>query len=180
MICATRVRAATPADVPSIFSLVLALARYEKLEHEVSATEADLAAHFFGDRPYAEALVAHPAAAEQEESHAPAVGFALYFHNYSTFLGRPGIYLEDLFVLPEHRRRGHGRALFAALARVAVERRCGRLEWAVLNWNEPAIAFYRSLGARRLDEWSTFRMTGEAIANLAGSDPAASGAPAPR
>jgi GNAT superfamily N-acetyltransferase len=170
MTSATQVRVATPADAPALFSLIQALAHYERLEDEVSATESDVAAHLFGERRYAEALVA------QEGPDAPAVGFALFFHNYSTFLGRPGLYLEDLFVLPEHRRRGHGRALLAALARIAVERRCGRIEWAVLNWNEPAIAFYGSLGARRLDEWSTFRMTGSAMEKLAGinSPPSAS------
>ncbi len=95
------------------------------------------------------------------------VGFALFFHNYSTFLARPGLYLEDLFVLPEHRRKGHGLALLREFARIAVERRCGRLEWSVLNWNAPAIAFYRSLGAKPMDEWGIFRMTGEAITGLA-------------
>jgi GNAT superfamily N-acetyltransferase len=155
------IRAATAADVPTLHALVMALATYEKLAHEVTATEADLEVHLFGSRPYAEALVA--------EDGGQAVGFAVYFHNYSTFLGRPGIYLEDLFVLPEARRRGHGRALLRALAAIAVERRCGRLEWAVLHWNEPAIAFYRSLGAQRLDEWGTFRMTGSAIARLSES-----------
>jgi GNAT superfamily N-acetyltransferase len=156
------VRPATPADVPALYALVRALSRYERLEHEVSATEADLREHLFGARPFAEALVAPGA-----QSDAPAVGFALFFHNYSTFLGRPGIYLEDLFVLPEHRRQGHGKALLSALARLAVERRCGRLEWSVLNWNEPAIAFYRSLGAVRMDEWSVFRTTGGALESLA-------------
>jgi GNAT superfamily N-acetyltransferase len=152
------VRAATAADVPTLHALVMALAMYEKLAHRVTATEADLEVHLFGSRPYAEALIA-------EEGGKP-LGFAVYFHNYSTFLGRPGIYLEDLFVLPEARRKGHGRALLRALAAIAVERRCGRLEWAVLDWNEPAILFYRSIGAERLDGWGTFRMTGEAIARL--------------
>jgi GNAT superfamily N-acetyltransferase len=163
MKASSHVRAATREDVPVLHSLVRALAHYEKLDHEVSATESDFAAHLFGERPYAEALVAHEGTPE-----GPVVGFALYFHNYSTFLGRPGIYLEDLFVLPQHRRNGHGRALLSAIARIAVDRRCGRFEWSVLNWNEPAIAFYRSLGARPLDEWSIFRMTGESIASLAG------------
>jgi GNAT superfamily N-acetyltransferase len=169
MPAAPSVRPASPADVPAIFSLVQALARYEKLEHEVSATEGDFAAHLFGAHPYAEALVA------EEPAGGPVVGFALYFHNFSTFLGKPGIYLEDLFVLPAHRRRGHGRALLSALARVAVERRCGRLEWSVLNWNEPAIRFYESLGARKLDEWSIFRMTGAAIERLASPGTGAAG-----
>jgi GNAT superfamily N-acetyltransferase len=153
------IRPASLRDVRSLHSLVLELARYERLEHEVSATEAGLAEHLFGARPFAEALVA--------EDGGDVVGFALFFHNYSTFLTRPGLYLEDLFVLPEHRRKGHGLSLLRELARIAVQRRCGRLEWSVLNWNEPAIAFYRSLGARPIDEWGIFRMTGEAIGQLA-------------
>jgi GNAT superfamily N-acetyltransferase len=162
------IRAATAADVPTLHTLIIALATYEKLAHQVTATEADLEVNLFGSRPYAEALIA--------EQEGRAVGFAVYFHNYSTFLGRPGIYLEDLFVLPEERRKGHGRALLRALAAIAVERRCGRLEWSVLHWNEPAIAFYRSLGAQRLDEWGTFRMTGEAITRLAASGTRRAGA----
>ncbi|MGO9835833.1 MAG: N-acetyltransferase family protein [Polyangiaceae bacterium] len=153
------IRAATRVDVRALHSLIVELARYEKLEHEVLGTEADLAEHLFGARPYAEALVA--------EDGGVVVGFALFFHNYSTFLARPGLYLEDLFVLPEHRRKGHGLALLREFARIAVERRCGRLEWSVLNWNAPAIAFYRSLGAKPMDEWGIFRMTGEAITGLA-------------
>ena len=116
----------------------------------------------FGERRYAEVLIG-------EEDGVPA-GFALFFHNFSTFLGRPGIYLEDLFVRPEHRGKGYGRSLLARLAEIAVERDCGRLEWAVLDWNEPAIGFYRSLGARPNDEWTVYRLTGEALASLAGSD----------
>jgi GNAT superfamily N-acetyltransferase len=154
------VRPAVLADVPTLYALVVELARYEKLAHEVSATPDDLSTHLFGPRPFAEALVA--------EDGGQAVGFALFFHNYSTFLGRAGIYLEDLFVLPAHRRRGHGKAMLREVARLAVERRCGRFEWSVLDWNEPAIAFYRSLGAKRLDDWRIFRMTGDAIARLAG------------
>lgn len=153
------IRPAVVADVAVLHALIVELARYEKLAHEVSASEDDLAAHLFGARPYAEALVA--------EESGQALGFALFFHNFSTFLGRPGLYLEDLFVLPDHRRKGHGRALLREVARLAVERGCGRLEWAVLSWNEPAIAFYRALGARRLDEWGTFRLTGDAMARLA-------------
>ena len=154
MICA-----AAESDVHALHSLVLDLARYERLEHEVLATPSDLREHLFGARPYAEALVA--------EDEGTVVGFALFFHNYSTFVGRPGLYLEDLFVLPEHRKKGHGLSLLRALARIAVERRCGRIEWSVLNWNEPAIAFYRSLGARPMTEWGIFRMTGDAIDHLA-------------
>jgi GNAT superfamily N-acetyltransferase len=118
-----------------------------------------LRVHLFGVRRYAEALVV--------EYDGRLVGFALFFHNYSTFLARPGLHLEDLFVLPEHRRKGHGRALLRELARLAVDRRCGRFEWSVLDWNEPAMAFYRSLGAKRMDDWRIFRMTGEAISGLA-------------
>jgi GNAT superfamily N-acetyltransferase len=114
--------------------------------------------HLFGPRPFAEVLIA--------EDDARAVGFALFFHNYSTFLAKPGIYLEDLFVLPEYRGRGHGKALFAALAKLAVVRGCGRLEWAVLDWNEPSIGFYKSLGAKPMDEWTVYRLTGEALKNL--------------
>ncbi len=153
------IRPATAADVPAIQALVLELARYEQLEHQVVSTEATLAEHLFGARPYAEALVA--------EDAQRTVGFALFFHNYSTFMGRPGLYLEDLFVLPSHRRKGHGRALLCELARLAVERRCGRLEWAVLNWNQPAIDFYEDLGAQRMTEWGPFRLTGDGLARLA-------------
>jgi len=154
------IRPAFRPDVPALHGLVRELARYERLEHEVLGTAAELEEHLFGPRPFAEALVV--------EDSCVVVGFALFFHNYSTFVGRPGLYLEDLFVLPEHRRKGHGFALLRELARIAVDRRCGRLEWSVLNWNEPAIAFYRSLGAKAMDEWGTFRMTGDAIGQLAG------------
>jgi GNAT superfamily N-acetyltransferase len=153
------VRPATPADVPTIARLIRALAAYERLAHEVVLDEDRLREHLFGPRPYAEALLAEEAGA--------VVGFALFFHNYSTFLGRPGLYLEDLFVEPAHRGRGHGKALLAALARLAVERGCGRLEWAVLDWNEPAIAFYRALGAEPMDEWTVYRLTGDALRRLA-------------
>ena len=158
------IRAARPEDVPTIANLVRELARYEHLEHEVSMTERDLAAHLFGSPRYAEVLMAEEATS--------VVGFALFFHNYSTFLGRPGIHLEDLFVLPAHRRRGWGRALLGEVARIAVERRCGRFEWAVLRWNEPAIAFYRSLGASGMDEWQTFRVAGAALDRLSKERPA--------
>jgi GNAT superfamily N-acetyltransferase len=156
------IRPATPSDVATLHTLIRELALYEKLEHEAVGTKEDLNAHLFGEfgaRRYAEALVA--------EDEARVVGFALFFHNYSTFLAQPGIYLEDLFVLPEHRRRGHGRALLRELARIAVERGCGRFEWSVLDWNEPAITFYGALGAQRMADWRIFRMTGEAIARLA-------------
>jgi len=153
------IRPARADDVPAIAHLIRLLARYERLEHQVTGRENDLREHLFGDRPLAEVLIADDAGV--------VVGFALFFHNYSTFLAQPGVYLEDLFVLPEHRRRGWGRALLGALARVAVARRCGRFEWAVLTWNEPAIAFYRALGSETLDEWRTLRVTGEALNRLA-------------
>ncbi len=158
------IRAAEPRDVPTICALIRELARYEKLEHEVVATEDEIRTSLFGPgAPQAEVLVVDPPEAGR------VVGFALFFHNYSTFLGRRGLYLEDLFVLPEHRRQGYGAALFRALARVAVDRGCGRFEWAVLDWNEPAIGFYRSLGAPPMPEWRICRLTGEALERLATS-----------
>ena len=154
------IRPASRADVPEIVSLIRALAVYEKLPHEVELDDAALAEHLFGPRPYAECLMAEDAGA--------VVGFALFFHNYSTFGGKPGLYLEDLFVIPEARGRGHGKALFLELARLAKARNCGRLEWAVLDWNEPAIGFYKSLGAVAKDEWTTYRLMGDALTELAG------------
>lgn len=148
------------ADVPLIAELIRGLARYEKLEHEVVMTEEKLTDSLFGDRRYAETIIA-------EEDGEP-VGFALFFHNYSTFLAQPGIYLEDLFVLPDKRAGGVGRALLERLAQIAVERGCGRLEWAVLDWNEPAIRFYERLGARPNSEWTVYRLTGESLHSLAG------------
>ncbi|HEY8506216.1 MAG TPA: GNAT family N-acetyltransferase [Gemmataceae bacterium] len=160
------IRPATPDDVPTIAALIRELAGYEKLAHEVVLDEADLREHLFGPRPYAEVLLA--------EDGGAVVGFALFFHNYSTFRGKPGIYLEDLFVRPEHRGKGHGKALLLRLARLAVERGCARLEWAVLDWNEPAIGFYRALGAVPMDEWTVYRLTGEALERAANraKDPA--------
>lgn len=155
------IRCATPADVPSIAELIRGLAEYERMSGEVELDEADLAAHLFGERPYAETLIA--------EHEGTAVGFALFFHSYSTFLGRPGMWLEDLFVLPEHRGAGHGKALLATLARIAIERGCGRLEWSVLDWNEPSIAFYRSLGATRSEGWHYYGLTGAALVQLSGA-----------
>lgn len=149
------IRSATTADTPAICDLIRALADYEKLSHTVVLDEDRLREHLFGQRVFAEVLVA--------EEGEKVVGFALFFHNYSTFLGQPGLYLEDLFVRPEYRRRGHGKALLAAVARIAIERGCGRLEWSVLDWNEPAIAFYRSLGAVPLDDWTMFRLVGDAL-----------------
>lgn len=155
------IRAATPADVPAIAQLIRELAEYERLTHTVVLTEADLQQHLFGERPYAEVLLA--------EEAGMIVGFALFFHNYSTFRGKPGIYLEDLFVIPSARGQGHGKALLRAIAQLAVERGCARVEWSVLNWNTPAIAFYQSLGARPLDEWTVYRLTGDALERLARS-----------
>jgi GNAT superfamily N-acetyltransferase len=148
------------ADVPLIADLIRGLARYEKLEHEVTMTEEKLTDSLFGERRYAETLIA-------EDDRQP-VGFALFFHNFSTFLARPGIYLEDLFVIPEQRGRGVGRALLERLAQVAVDRGCGRLEWAVLNWNQDAIRFYERLGAKPNSEWTVYRLTGEPLRALAG------------
>ena len=149
------IRPATIEDTPTICRLIRALAEYERLTQEVVLDEARLREHLFGPRPFAEALLA--------EEEGAAVGFALFFHNYSTFLSRPGLYLEDLFVVPEHRGKGHGKALLSAVARLAVERGCGRLEWSVLDWNEPALRFYRALGARPVDGWTIYRLTGEAL-----------------
>ncbi len=153
------IRPATPADVPAIASLIRALAEYEKLSYEVVLAEGALHKHLFGTRPFAEVLLA--------EDDGKLVGFALFFPNYSTFLGKPGLYLEDLFVLEEYRGKGHGKALFMALGKLAFERDCGRLEWAVLDWNEPAIGFYKSLAAKAMDEWTTFRLQGDALQKLA-------------
>lgn len=153
------IRSAAVADVPDILRLIKALAEYEKLSHEVVATEAALAQALFGPRPAAEVLLA--------EEDGRSVGFALFFQNFSTFLGKPGIYLEDLFVEPAFRGRGIGRDLLRAIARLAVERGCGRFEWAVLDWNAPAIGFYKSLGARPMDDWTVMRLTGEALERLA-------------
>jgi GNAT superfamily N-acetyltransferase len=153
------IRPATEADVPLIVRLIHGLAEYERLLHECEATEERVRASLFGPKPDAEVVIA-------EADGVPA-GFALFFHNYSTFLARRGIYLEDLFVFPEFRGRGIGRALLVHLARLAVARECGRLEWSVLDWNEPAIRFYRSLGAVPMDEWTVQRVTGEALDRLA-------------
>jgi len=147
-------------DVPLIAELIRGLARYEKLEQEVVMTEEKLTATLFGERRYAETLIA-------EEGGEP-VGFALFFHNFSTFLAQPGIYLEDLFVVPEQRGRGVGRALLERLAEVAVDRGCGRLEWAVLDWNVDAIKFYERLGAKPNSEWTVYRLTGRPLRALAG------------
>ena len=152
------IRQAELSDVPVIADLIRGLARFEKLEDEVSMTEELLAKNLFGKRRYAEALIAG-------DGGSP-VGFALFFHNFSTFLARPGIYLEDLFVVPEQRGQGIGRALLQRLAQIALERDCGRLEWAVLDWNRDAIGFYERLGAKPNSEWTVYRLTGEALTSL--------------
>lgn len=156
------IRPATIDDVPVIYTFIKGLAEYEKLAHEVVASEEILRQTLFGQRPYAEVVIAY--------YRQQPVGFALFFHNFSTFLGRPGIYLEDLFVQPEFRSKGFGRKLLAYLARLTRERNCGRLEWSVLDWNEPAIRFYKSLGAKPMDEWTIFRVTGAALDNLSQED----------
>jgi len=152
------IRPAVRQDVPLVADLIRELAKFEKLEHEVVLTDDLLVAGLFGARPYAEAVIA-------EEDGRP-IGFALFFHTFSTFLARPGIYLEDLFVLPDQRGRGVGRALLGHLAHLALERGCGRLEWAVLNWNQEAIRFYERLGARPNSEWTVYRLAGEALQAL--------------
>ena len=152
------IRLATPNDVSTILSLVRALSEYEKLAHEMVGTEADLHQGLFGPRPYAEAVIA-------EVDGNPA-GFALYFYNFSTFLMKPGVYLEDLFVLPEYRRRGIATELLKYLAAHALSKDCRRLEWSVLDWNEDAIAFYKRIGAVLMDEWTGCRVSGEALVNL--------------
>ena len=152
------IRAAMADDVPLILGFVRELAEYERLSDQVTATEDALRATLFGERPAAEVLIAR-------RDGEPA-GFALYFQNYSTFVAKPGIYLEDLYVKPAQRGHGIGRALLTRIAALAVERGCGRFEWAVLDWNEPAIGFYRKLGARPLDDWTVFRLSGDALRNL--------------
>jgi len=150
-------------DIPQVLAFIRELAHYERLEHEVLATEQDLLEALFGEPRYAEVVFACLGP--------KPVGFALFFHNFSTFKGRPGIYLEDLYVRPEMRGRGVGRSLLRWMARTALVRGCARLEWAVLDWNTPSIAFYESLGAQPLDEWRTFRLTGAALEQLGGPSP---------
>jgi len=152
-------RPATPGDVEQILAFIRELAAYEKLEHQVVATAPELSRHLFGDRPAAEVVIA--------ELEAVPVGFALFFQNFSTFLGRPGLFLEDLYVQPQARGKGIGKALLVYLARLAVERGAGRLDWNVLDWNEPAIGFYQRLGATVLPDWRTCRVTGDALIALA-------------
>jgi GNAT superfamily N-acetyltransferase len=157
---AVEIRPATEADVSLILTLIGELADYERLSHEVVATEEALRDSLFGERRFAEVLLAY-------RDGRPA-GFALFFHSFSTFLGKPGIYLEDLYVRPEFRGAGIGRALFVHLARLARERGCGRLEWSVLDWNEPAIGFYKGIGASPVSGWTVYRLTGEALEELDG------------
>ena len=156
-----RIVPATKADVPVILALIKDLAEYERLSNEVVATEEILEETLFGERHYAEVLLAFL-------GNEPA-GYALFFHSFSTFLGRPGIYLEDIYVKPQYRGSGIGKKLLARLAQLASERKCGRMEWAVLNWNEPSIGFYKSLGARPMDEWTVFRLTGDQLGQLGAS-----------
>jgi GNAT superfamily N-acetyltransferase len=153
------IRFAIAQDVPLILQFIKGLAAYEKLTHEVTATEELLRETLFGSRQVAEVIIG-------EYRNRP-IGFALFFHNYSTFLGRPGIYLEDLFIRPEMRGRGFGRVLLTYLAKLAQERKCGRVEWSVLDWNDPSIQFYRKLGATAMDEWTMYRLTGAALTHLA-------------
>ena len=161
---AVRVVPAREEDVPVVLRLIKALGDYEKLGHEVVATEDDVRAALFGPRPSAEVRLARVVPSDE------AIGFALFFHNFSTFLGRRGLYLEDLFVVPEWRGRGVGKRLLTDLARIAVERNCGRMEWAVLDWNDLAMGFYQGLGARVLDDWRLCRLTGDGLRRLAASD----------
>jgi GNAT superfamily N-acetyltransferase len=162
---------ATESDVPAILAFIRGLAEYEKLAHACVATEADLRRTLFGPRPYAEVLIARVGGGAGGSGGEPA-GFALFFHNYSTFLAKPGLYLEDLFVLPAMRSHGVGKALLRAVAAVAKGRGCGRLEWSVLDWNESAIGFYRRMGADVLPDWRICRMSEGAIAALANDSPA--------
>jgi GNAT superfamily N-acetyltransferase len=155
-----QIRQATERDVPLIHAFIRQLAEYEKLSHEAVMTEEILRQSLFGPKPSAEVLLGY--AGDQP------VAFAVFFHNFSTFLGRSGLYLEDLFVVPEMRGRGFGKAMLVELARIARERNCGRFEWSVLDWNEPAINFYKALGAVPMDEWTIFRVTGDALKRLAG------------
>jgi GNAT superfamily N-acetyltransferase len=154
------IRAAVEEDAPLILQLIKELAEYEKLSHEVVATEDSLRRSLFGERRFVEALIG--------EVEGEPAGFALFFHNFSTFLGRPGIYLEDLYVRPEFRGSGLCRALLVYLAKLALERGCGRLEWSVLDWNEPAIGFYEGVGAAPVDGWTGYRVTGKALEELGG------------
>ena len=154
-----KIRPATEKDTPVIITLIKELADYERLSHEVVASEDDIRNSLFGVRPFAQALIG--------VNEGIAVSFALYFYNFSTFLGKPGIYLEDLYVQPEHRGKGFGRKMLVHIARLAKKQNCGRFEWSVLDWNEPAIRTYEKLNAKPMNEWILYRLTGEALDNLA-------------
>ncbi|HCE41954.1 MAG TPA: GNAT family N-acetyltransferase [Lentisphaeria bacterium] len=153
------IREATASDVPLIRSFICELADYEKLSHEMAATDEMLEEALFGHRKVAEVILGY--------YHGEPVSFAVFFHNFSTFLGRPGIYLEDLYVKPDMRKKGFGRVMLSYLARLACERKCGRFEWSVLDWNEPALKFYRAIGAKPMDEWTMQRLTGDSLKKLA-------------
>jgi len=153
------IRTATIDDVPLVLNFIKALAEYEKLSHEVAASEELLKETLFGKQKVAEVILGY--------YEGTPVGFAIFFHNFSTFVGKPGIYLEDLFVKPEYRGKGFGKALLKHVAKIAKERDCGRFEWSVLDWNEPSIKFYKSLGAKAMDEWTIFRISGETLNKLA-------------
>ena len=166
-----RIAPAEVRDVPVILSMINELAEYERLAHEVVATEDSVRESLFGAKLHAEAVIARAVSgrsgvAEKADGN-EAVGFAVWFYSYSTFLSKPGLYLEDLFVRPAWRGRGIGRALLRHLARIAIERGCGRMEWSVLDWNDPAIGFYRSIGAQPMDQWTVYRLTGDALDRLA-------------
>lgn len=158
-----RIRSARPGDAPLILNFIRELASYEKLSHEVTATESGIQDHLFSPHPKAECIIA--------EHDGTAIGFALYFHNFSTFLGKPGLYLEDLYVQPAFRGRGYGRRLLSHLAKLALARGCGRFEWAVLDWNAPAIGFYQKLGAKLMADWRINRLSGSALEKLASEAP---------
>lgn len=158
---AIKIKSATVSDIPLILSLIKELADYEKLSHEVVATEEALKKTLFGQHSHAEIIIGY--------LNDIPVGFALFFHNYSTFLGRPGVYLEDLYVKKDVRGNGVGQKMLSYIARIAKERECGRLEWSVLDWNEPAINFYKSVGAKPMDEWTVYRLTGDALDKFAAS-----------
>ncbi len=147
-------------DIPTILNFIKELAKYEKLEHEAVATAESMKKNLFGERKFAEVIFL--------EESSKKVGFALFFHSFSTFLGVPGLYLEDLFVLPEYRGKGYGKRLLSELAKIAVDRECGRLEWSVLDWNKPAIELYLSMGSKPMDEWTVHRVTGDTLKKLAG------------
>jgi GNAT superfamily N-acetyltransferase len=157
-------RVAVESDLNTVIELIRGLAEYEREPDSVTLDREELRRHLFGPHPYAEVLLAETDAGE-------SAGFALFFHNFSTWTGKPGIYLEDLFVRPEHRSKGFGRALLQEIAVIAITRGCGRVEWSVLDWNAPSIAFYGSLGARPMDEWTTYRLDGEALDRLAATPP---------